>query len=200
MKAIDFLNQIRLLNYKIDDIDERLIRVRQSLLYKETTYEDIGGGGGGGSNSERTPKLLAIEEQFVDRYKELVKQKEQVTVDILNVIDKLDCIDQNEVLYWLYVQDKTVAEASHIMARNEKWIYRKRNSGIDEVQKILDHRRGVTPKTILLFDTFQHKVVAEGTNKEIADLLGITPYAVTAHVVQEIPYLHFDLTYKEGQK
>lgn len=129
--AKKYLQQIQLLDVKINNKQEEKQRLRERLYNITPTLKPDTGTGSRASDKlgNTVPKIADIDAE-IEMYAARKK-------DIMSVLDKLESPDQLKVLHARFVQFKSVKQIAADLGKSQRRIYEIQKKGLQAVNKIL---------------------------------------------------------------
>lgn len=135
MDAREFMMSYRTACNEVDRLNERLIRANQSLLFKSTSYEGVGGGSGG--SSERTAILTSTIEELKHKLTEAEIEKALSLRQINAIIVQLDP-DEYNVMLERYIRCVSFDKIATNYGKSFSWCHKVHAKAIESVQELLN--------------------------------------------------------------
>ena len=137
MNAERFLEQLNGFDRELDNKRSELERWR-SIATRVTTMlgnERVQTSGSQQKMADATCMMIEVEGE-IKRY---IEKMAQTWLDVTGVINQLEQ-EERDLLHKVYVQGYTVETAAKMCGKKKTWGYNTRQSGIDNVQRILKER------------------------------------------------------------
>jgi DNA-directed RNA polymerase specialized sigma24 family protein len=136
MNAESFLLQSMKISRRIVNLQNEIEELHDKMGASSirTDREFTTGSRNTNSLETRMLKMMEKENELEKTFDELMKKREEIE----NVIYKLSNVKQYDVLYKLFILEKTVKQTAQMMGCSVTYVRTLKSQGMEEVQKILD--------------------------------------------------------------
>ncbi len=139
MSAREYLSRLLYLSEKIKADRERVERLKEQAQKRTSSLspDKVQSSGSASKTADAVCEWVVIEKQIAEDEKKIQ--------EIISTIEQLEPYE-SLVLYQRYKNDKSLGEISRDIHRSYSWVAKVHRIGVKKIQRILDERKGNSPK------------------------------------------------------